>query len=156
MTVERMLALDAELRAVHVRLRDALDVAREAVEAGASNESLARDIRLFCHGFCVALGGHHRGEDRMLFAEILGANPELGDVVADLERDHRVLDQLIGSLENAVMGGEDTATLTRHLDGIDAIMETHLGYEERQLLPALAGVQVPATDIRRWLGPLAG
>jgi len=155
-TAERLVAWGSELRVVHGRLRDALLVARESVEAGASTETLARDIRLFCWGFCVALNGHHAGEDSTLFPALLAAHPELAPVVANLERDHSMISHLISGLEASLQGGEEQSVLVRHLDGIEAVMETHFGYEERQVAALLDDVVPADADPRAMFGPLAG
>ena len=70
-----------------------------------------------------------------------------------------MLDHLLGELSRAVDAGADAATLDRHLDGIDAVMETHFRYEEKRLVDALDEPAVAAalagTDRRAVLGPLA-
>lgn len=162
----RLVAWGQELLAVHARLRDALEVAREAVATSvddtAAQAPAEADPRrlpgLYCHGFCRALEGHHRGEDVSVFAALLELRPDLADVVAELQRDHRMLDHLLGELSRAVDAGAGAATLGRHLDGIDAVMETHFRYEEKRLVdvldePALA-VALSGTDRRAALGPL--
>jgi len=161
----RLVAWGQELLAVHARLRDALEVAREAVATaddaaptpvGAADPR--RRLGLYCHGFCQALEGHHRGEDTSVFTALLGLRPDLAGVVAELQQDHRVLDQLLGDLSRAVDAGADAAALDRHLDGIDAVMETHFRYEEKRLVdaldePALTDA-LSGTDRRAALGPL--
>ena len=164
----RLVAWGQELLAVHARLRDALEVAREAVDTAvdpaddAGPAPAAADPRrmlgLYCHGFCQALEGHHRGEDVSVFTALLELRPDLAGVVAELQRDHRTLDHLLGELSRAVDAGADAATLDRHLDGIDAVMETHFRYEEKRLVdaldePALAAA-LSGTDRRAALGPL--
>ena len=64
------------MRRVHARLREALRVTREAVDHGESAETPARELLLFCHGFCSALDAHHTGEDRTLFPAIEAARPD--------------------------------------------------------------------------------
>ncbi|MFC7876539.1 hemerythrin domain-containing protein [Isoptericola sp. NPDC057391] len=160
----RLVAWGQELLAVHARLRDALEVAREAVATADGAASRAdgdprRLLGLYCHGFCQALEGHHRGEDDNVFTALLDLRPDLAGVVAELQRDHRMLDHLLGELSRAVDADADAATLERHLDGIDAVMETHFRYEEKRLVdaldePALAAA-LSGTDRRAALGPLA-
>ncbi|MBO3089392.1 hemerythrin domain-containing protein [Cellulomonas dongxiuzhuiae] len=159
----RLIAWDRELRAVHARLRDSLQVAREAVDDEADGTtggaSPSRELLLICTGFCAALDGHHRGEDDVVFPGLLSAAPELREVVSRLVRDHAMLSHLLGELQRVVDAGHaagvhDTAALHRHLDGIDAVMETHFRYEEKRLLPALADLVLDATP-RSALGPLA-
>ncbi|MFE6967882.1 hemerythrin domain-containing protein [Isoptericola sp. NPDC057653] len=163
----RLVAWGQELRSVHARLRDALEVAREAVDAAdvavddggaAPSPDPRRLLGLYCHGFCQALEGHHRGEDTSVFAALLDLRPDLAGVVAELRRDHTMLDHLLGELARAVDADADAATLERHLDGIDAVMESHFRYEEKRLVealdePALAAA-LAGTDRRDALGPL--
>ena len=144
---------------MHARLRDALKLAREAATDADGGPDPRRELRLFCHGFCAALEGHHRGEDTSVFTALLGLRPDLADVIGELQRDHTMLDHLLGELARAVDAGEHGAALERHLDGIDAVMETHFRYEEKRLvevldLPELAAA-LAGTDRRAALGPLA-
>lgn len=82
-----MIGWSHELRRVHVRLREALHVTREALSAGNPGEGAARDLLLHCHGFCVALDGHHAGADRALFPAIEAAHPSLVPVLHLLRQD---------------------------------------------------------------------
>jgi len=108
---------------------------------------------VFCHGFCTALDGHHRGEDRTLFPAVAAAHPELRPTLRALEQDHSMIAQLIGGLRTAADRGGTPAQLGRHLEGIAAIMESHFRYEERALRQVLETLDLPAdpTDV---LGPL--
>jgi hemerythrin-like domain-containing protein len=154
-----------ELRTVHQRLRDALTVAREAVtqpdDGGPPGSpgtplpprTLARELVLYCRGFCVALQGHHEGEDRALFPAIEAEHAELADTLRMLERDHSMLGHLIGELQGALDRHDPPAALERHLDGIEAIMESHFRYEERQLLAVLETLALDAGPAEV-LGPL--
>lgn len=150
-TPDRLIAWHTELLAVHDRLRAALRTAYESLDAG--GPTLSRDLLLYCHGFCVALDGHHRGEDRTLFPALLEDHPELADVVAKLMQDHSMMSHLIAGLEHAVASAAEPDELRRHLDGLAAIMESHFGFEERQVLDALTDLRLIA-DPRDVLGPL--
>ncbi|PPF44790.1 cation-binding protein [Pseudoclavibacter sp. AY1F1] len=150
---DRLVAWSSELRAVHGRLRKALAVTQEAVKRGEQAEPATRDLLLYCHGFCTALDGHHRGEDRELFPAIAEAHPELRGTLAYLQQDHSMIGHLIGGLQTAVDAGESPSALDRHLEGIAAIMESHFRYEERQLLEVLETLALDA-DPAAVLGPL--
>ena len=149
----RLVAWSAELRAVHTLLRRALRVTREAVQEGESMEQASHDLLIYCHGFCAALDGHHRGEDGALFPAIEKAHPQLAPVLRALERDHSMIGQLLGAFRTAVEQSASAAALDRHLEGVAAIMENHFRYEERQLLTILDGLElhISAGDA---LGPL--
>lgn len=132
------------MRRVHDRLRDALRVTAEALERGDPADPAARDLLLFCHGFCAALAGHHAGEDRMLFPAVAAAHPELGDTLRRLEQDHSMIAHLLDGLHSAVEDSATPAELHRHLDGLAAIMESHFRYEERELMAVLETLDLAA------------
>ena len=141
------------MRRVHARLREALRVTREAVDHGESAETPARELLLFCHGFCVALTGHHEGEDRELFPAIAAAHPELRDTLRYLQQDHSMIAHLVTGLQSSISASATSIELARHLDGIAAIMESHFRYEERQLLEVLETLAYSANPARVF-GPL--
>lgn len=141
------------MREVHDRLREALRVTREAVAEGDPAGAATRDLLLFCHGFCTALGAHHEGEDRELFPAIAAAHPHLRETLRRLEQDHSMIAHLLGGLQQAVDHRAGPIELDRHLEGIAAIMESHFGYEERQLLTVLETLDLQA-EVRSVFGPL--
>lgn len=149
----RLIAWSHELRAVHDRLRDALQVTRTALQDPAPAEAGVRDLLLFCHGFCAALTGHHRGEDRELFPAIAAAHPDLRPTLRYLQQDHSMIAHLLSGLQAAVDRSAPPAELDRHLEGVAAIMESHFRYEERQLLTVLDTLSLDA-DQFTVLGPL--
>ena len=156
MNVQRVIAWGQEMRAVHQRLRAALDIARESVEHGEQPESLvSNDLQLFCGGFCVALQGHHTSEDATLFPLVLGAQPDLAEVIDKLKQDHSMIAHLIRGLEQALRTGDQQGALLRHLDGIQAVMETHFGFEERQLVSLLDTLDIAGMDKTAMFGPIA-
>ena len=150
----RLVAWSKELRSVHERLRRALSVTRQALASGEPPGGPAtRDLLLFCHGFCAALTAHHEGEDRALFPAIAAEHPELRETLRKLEQDHSMIGHLIGGLQKAVDAAASPDELSRHLEGIGAIMESHFRYEERQLLTVLETLALDA-DPQRVFGPL--
>ncbi|WGX98612.1 hemerythrin domain-containing protein [Nocardioides sp. L-11A] len=149
----RLVAWHDQMEQAHARLRRALEVTRQALAAGDEVPAAERDLLLYCHGFCVALDGHHRAEDAALFPALLDRRPELADVVRALAQDHSMIGHLLHALRAALDDGRPGAELARHLDGIGAIMESHFRYEERQLLGVLAGLEL-ALDVPEALGPL--
>ena len=144
------------MRAVHRRLQDALDIARETVEGGGTATSLAADLRLYCGGFCTALNGHHLGEDAALFPAVLLERPDLAPVVTILMQDHSMISHLIGELERTLGARDpDRASLRRHLDGIEAVMQTHFRFEEKKLVELLDQMTIERADKTVLFGPLA-
>nr|WP_314842882.1 hemerythrin domain-containing protein [uncultured Microbacterium sp.] len=153
MDADRLIAWDEELRRAHTRLRAALDATRDALDRGADAPDAARELALFCIGFCAALDSHHLSEDRALFPALREAHPEFGTVIDALMRDHSMLAHLLGALRTAVEGGESTASIEGHLEGIGAIMESHFRYEEREILEPLRTLLLDR-DVADVLGPL--
>ncbi|MGN7860269.1 hemerythrin domain-containing protein [Microbacterium sp. 22303] len=139
----RLIAWSNELRQAHARLREALGVVRAGVH-GPDPQRPARDLLLYCRGFCTALDQHHRGEDRALFPAIEAAHPELAPVLRKLSEDHAMIDVLLTALSTAVDGGVPPDDIDRHLDGVGAIMESHFAFEERQLLGVLETLALDA------------
>lgn len=58
---------------------------------------------------------------------------DLTPIVAKLMEDHALLAGLVTDLEEATHRDSPDVVL-RHLDGFEAIMNSHLGFEERQLV----------------------
>jgi hemerythrin-like domain-containing protein len=146
----RLIAWSRELRQVHARLREALDLTRTAVASGGA---ATRELLLYCHGFCAALDGHHRGEDHTLFPAIRAAHPELEPILRTLTQDHSTIAHLLAGLQSAVERAAPAAELDRHLEGVAAIMENHFRYEERRLLEVLETLTLDAPP-QEALGPL--
>lgn len=153
MDAGRLVAWDAELRAAHTRLRAALGAARESLDADVGASAAASDLLLYCIGFCTALDGHHRGEDRTLFPALRAERPELAGVIDKLMQDHSMLTHLLGELRRAVEDDAGRDVLERHLDGVGAIMESHFRFEEREILEPLRALRLDA-EVPAVLGPL--
>lgn len=149
----RLMAWSHEVKAVHARLCDALELTRTAIADGGEIAAASRELLLYCRGFCFALSGHHRGEDLVLFPALATAHPHLKPVLATLSQDHSMLTYLIGELDAAVDRVADPGELARHLEGVGALMENHFAYEERQLLNVLETLDLTA-NTHDVLGPL--
>lgn len=150
MSRDRLEAWGRELRLVHRELRTRIELLREQLLHGEADTGLAGELRLFCLGFCGALASHHTAEDTRLFPYVLAAHPGLGPVADRLMEDHRMLAALIEDLDRAARTA-GAAQVLRHLDGITAIMESHFGYEERQLTAVLDALTAPEPAIRSLL-----
>lgn len=139
---------------MHDRLRAGLHAAREAALDGELHRPGKRDLLLHCWGFCLALSGHHRAEDDVLSPALLARHPDLADVLLRLQQDHSMIEHLLGAYRRALDPSTTPEVLLRHLDGIGAVMESHFGYEERQLLALLTRLDLggPASS---GYGPLA-
>ncbi|WP_415099962.1 hemerythrin domain-containing protein [Micropruina sp.] len=87
-----------------------------------------------------------------MFPAIAAAHPERRDVLRNLQQDHSTIAYLLGALQAAVDRTAPVDELDRHLDGVEAIMESHVRDEERSLGVALA-LELD-TDPGQVLGPL--
>lgn len=50
----------------------------------------------------LALSGHHRSEDHVLFPRLVEERPDLAPVIAQLIQDHHMIEHLLGGLPRAV------------------------------------------------------
>ncbi|MCF6467963.1 hemerythrin domain-containing protein [Nonomuraea sp. MG754425] len=148
----RLTAWNLELQAAHQRLRRALRLARESLEAGDPTAARA-DLLLYCKGFCAALDGHHVREDAGLFPELSARHPSLRPTIAKLRQDHEMIAVLLERFDRAITSGATPNEQAMHLDGLSAIMESHFRYEERELLGVLSTLDLDA-DPHDLLGPL--
>jgi len=142
-----------ELRRVHARLREALELACD----GDSDLDTEKDLLLYCRGFCVALDGHHRAEDAALFPAIVASRPDLAKVISTLSGDHSMIEHLIARLKQALEHGISPEEKRRHLLGLGAVMETHFRFEEKKLIEVLeasAALDL-GDDTSRVLGSIA-
>lgn len=149
----RLVAWGQEMRAVHDRLRGALRLSQEAVASGSGSPEPGRELLLFCHGFCSALDGHHRGEDALLFPAIEAEHPDLSGQLRKLEQDHAMIGTLLAGLQSAVSRTATPEVIGQHLEGLAAIMESHFGFEERTLLGVLDRLELSAS-VADVFGPL--
>lgn len=143
------------MHVVHSRLRDALDLTRESIHDQQMANPPTRELLLYCWGFCAALTGHHTSENRALFPRLVDHRPALAPVIAQLVQDHNMIEHLIGGLQNAIERDVPVEEKLRHLDGIDAVMQTHFRYEERRLLDVLDSMSDDAITAAELFGPLA-
>jgi iron-sulfur cluster repair protein YtfE (RIC family) len=141
---QRAVALGRHLIEVHGWLREQLDSIRiDATALGQGGGIRATDLRMHCLTFCSILEHHHTGEDRQLFAFLAGQHPELGAVIEELMRDHRQVAEILDRITelvrelNAQPDPAEVARVRTELDGLAALLENHLNYEEKKLVPIL-------------------
>ncbi len=151
---DRVRALGSELRRLHDRIRNVLDDAREGLDPVAGAASLGDDLVLRCRAVCTTLGPHHRDEDAVLFPWLRREHPRLDPVVDRLEQDHAMIGTLLADLERVVREGSEASVVLRHVEGVDAIMESHFRYEERELVGLLDALEGHGPDLpeRFWRG----
>jgi hypothetical protein len=140
---DRAVALSLQLAQAHQQLRSRIG----ALKADLGRRRLDDDVlATHCLAFCAALTTHHQGEDQGLFAALVRERPDLAGTVASLVEDHHLIETILLRVaelaEDAARSpGTGLDAVSRELDGLMAIMESHFNYEERAISRALdAGV----------------
>ncbi|WP_350279544.1 nitroreductase/quinone reductase family protein [Kribbella sp. HUAS MG21] len=117
------------LKTIHKAFRRELALIRHEI---ATSGTLGAQLRINCLTVCQGLHYHHTGESAGLFPALLAQHPELGDVIAVLQKEHDEIAVLLGELEKLV--GSD---LLGQVDELIAQLNAHLDREEAALLPYL-------------------
>lgn len=149
----RLLAFGTQLTEVHLRLREELDRLRADTDRFLDGRAgRPRTLHAHCLAFCAALNRHHTGEDGVAFPALAERFPELRPVLEQLQRDHRLVDEILHQLEE-LLGGPGTQPgpaegrrVRGELDGLHALLESHFTYEERRLVAALNSLGIPEWD----------
>lgn len=154
---DRRNGLGQQLRRVHDRLRARVSAIEDALDAGPDDPAA---LRTSCLAFCRALRRHHVGEDDDAFVVVRRHDPQLGDALDALVRDHEFLDPMLDRLEVLVEQPDaaDHVTVEREVAGIAAVLSNHLAYEERVLVSVLDGLRVApdSPDGQALRAPLEG
>lgn len=127
-------------------LRTSLYKARRTLAAVPLALAASRELVVHCRHFFNFLNSHHRSEDHSVFPLLENSHPELVPVVKKLMQDHVMIENLVLELETAIEAGARSDGLEQHLDGIEAVMETHFASEERQLVAILNATTGLGTD----------
>lgn len=127
----RLTAFGNQLIAVHDWLRNLVDQLRTDIDAVD-----ATDLRAHCLAFCQAITRHHTGEDQDAFRLLRERFPTLAPVLDTLTRDHRQVEELLTRLRELLDAG-DRVAISRELDGIAVLLESHFFYEEKKIVTAL-------------------
>jgi Hemerythrin HHE cation binding domain len=138
--------LRAELR----RLRDLI----EQVAAGLVDPAAARSqinlmtlrqnngtLGTYCESYCRIVTGHHSLEDAAVFPHLRSHDPRLAPVVDRLEEEHRVIHEVLESVDSALVHlvtANDLRPLRTAVDLLTDTLLSHLAYEERELIEPLA------------------
>ena len=147
-------ALRAELKQVRSVLGQ---VATGHLSVGASRSTINTmamrqnnwTLGAFCQSYCRIVTGHHTLEDRSVFPHLRRRAPALAPVLDRLHEEHEVIADVLDRLDLALVGlvetdGYGTAgrtvldDLREHVDLLTDTLLSHLAYEERELVPALA------------------
>ncbi|MGW6694393.1 hemerythrin domain-containing protein [Rhodococcus sp. NPDC054953] len=139
---------------VHSALRR--DLLRLQIVLGSGPPDDDRRVELADHALWMMefLRHHHEGEDTVLYPRVVEHNPESADLVAQMQRDHALIDPAIDDVDAAardlrdgVPGAQDVleAALTR----LSAVLLPHLDREERQMMPVVSA-SITDGEWRAW------
>ena len=150
-------AVVAELLWIHGLIRDSLKVVQNLavrVEAGAKPQELRDEVnelkannivwtlRVNCLRYCRFVHGHHGLEDAAVFPGLRKVNPMLNPVIDRLEEDHRVVSDLLDSVEKHAreLESDDRARMEmgHALSTLAEHLLEHLEFEEASLTPTLS------------------
>jgi iron-sulfur cluster repair protein YtfE (RIC family) len=158
---DRVAALSEQLTQVHQSLRERLISLRQEAarnsDPGAAAAALPGDLLSHCVSFCGAIHTHHSGEDGQLLPALRAAAPELAPVIDKLAEDHDLVGGILRRIRELLTPGQAPSgpgALTRELDGLTAILESHFSYEERRIARALdaLGPEAWTADVFRPAG----
>lgn len=161
---DRVAALSEQLIQVHQVLRERLTSLRQEAARNtgprATAAALPGELLSHCVSFCAAIHTHHRGEDSQLLPELRAAAPELAPVIDKLMEDHALVAGILRRIGELLTPGQTPSgpgALTRELDGLTAILESHFSYEERRISQALdaLGPHAWTPDVFTPAGPQA-
>lgn len=133
----RFAAFGTQLIEVHDWLRGELAQLRADLERGVQ----PRKLQAHCLSFCAAITKHHTGEDAGAFPALAKQFPELKPVLEELAHDHSLITMMLQRLEK--LDFTDPADAMREFNGIEAIIESHFGFEERKIVQALNQLNRP-------------
>jgi len=95
-----------------------------------------------CQQFCLGLTQHHELESGQIFPHLRDVEPELTPVLDQLHREHRIIHDVIRSVDAALVQLASTPVDLAAVDAaVDTLAETllsHFAYEERELVAPLA------------------
>jgi hemerythrin-like domain-containing protein len=84
------------------------------------------------------LRNHHDGEDAGVFPALLERYPEIESVVDRLKVEHERIAVLLADLQQVITDVDaDPARVLADVERLTGELESHLTYEEEQLLPLL-------------------
>jgi hypothetical protein len=128
-------------RAVHRALRDAAHaMAAVGPRLCAAPGTQVRAFQRYWKGYAGEVHAHHTTEDDVVFPALVERAPEIGALLGGLDADHHHLDVLMVEIEAAiarVVDGMDSTRLGGLLRELADHMDTHLGVEDREILPLI-------------------
>ncbi|MGH3931953.1 MAG: nitroreductase/quinone reductase family protein [Pseudonocardiaceae bacterium] len=126
----------AALKLIHDAFRRELALIRE--EIAESGPGLGAQLRVNCLTVCAGLHNHHTGEDAATFPFLAEHHPELAPTLDRLHREHQKIATLLDELQQVIStDGADPVLVLADVKRLTDELESHLTYEEEQLIPIL-------------------
>lgn len=124
------------LKLIHDTFRRELTLIRK--EIAESGPGLGAQLRVNCLTVCQGLHHHHTMEDTGMFPGVAEHHPELSPVLDRLSREHQKIAALLDDLQQVISTrSADPQSVTVEVDRLADELESHLTYEEEQLIPIL-------------------
>ncbi|MFD0730771.1 nitroreductase/quinone reductase family protein [Planotetraspora mira] len=126
----------AALKMIHDAFRRELALIRK--EIAESGPGLGAQLRVNCLTVCNGLHQHHIHEDRGVFPALAENRPELAPTLDRLRREHQTIAALVEELREVISAeGSDPLLVLPQVERLTDELESHLTYEEEQLIPIL-------------------
>ncbi len=126
----------AALKLIHDGFRRELALIRK--EIAESGPGLGAQLRVNCLTVCAGLHNYHTGEDAGMFPFLAEHHPELAPTVDRLRREHQKIAALLDDLQKVIStDGADPLLVLPEVERLTDELESHLTYEEEQLIPIL-------------------
>ncbi|GAA2367965.1 nitroreductase/quinone reductase family protein [Nonomuraea africana] len=126
----------AALKLIHDAFRRELALIRKEVTE--SGPGLGVQLRVNCLTVCQGLHHHHTHEDAGMFPALAARHPELAPTLERLGEEHQKIAALIEELQQLVStDSPDPAVVLPEVERLIDALESHLAYEEEQLIPIL-------------------
>ncbi len=138
---------------VHLAFRRDIDRLAAAIGSGDVDPATRAAIMANWNLFHALLEHHHQAEDRVLWVELLEADPEAATVVDSMAEQHEALDAALEATHTRMQAwgmGEGDAPLAG-LTAVGELLRAHLTDEEEQALP-LVGSRLTAEAWGKFTG----
>jgi hemerythrin-like domain-containing protein len=158
--VDATTAAQSHLVQIHNHLRAELQQMQEAVGAvceGVGDAAIARNlinrmtmrqnywsVGAFCAAYCRILTVHHTIEDQSLFTELKRSEDGLSPVLERLSEEHEIIAELLERVDASLVSlvgpaptPDDAAAAQAAVSDLSDMLESHLTYEEEELVGPL-------------------
>jgi hemerythrin-like domain-containing protein len=126
---------------VHAALRAAPHrLAAAARSLDPADAARSRAISRYWHGYAGEVHAHHTVEDDYFFPALVAKVPSTRDLIGRTDVEHHELDGLMAATDAEVArvaagARDDTDVLVERFDALTDLMDRHLDFEDREILP---------------------